>query len=71
MTKVIVVTLLAALISLVVGVLDDKFDISPYIRFLVNIGCAVMVVFVGANIPFITNPWAEFYFLTKFRCSPN
>ena len=51
----------AALIALVVGVIDDKLnarskDISPYLRFLMNILCAVIVVGSGVSIPFITHP---------------
>jgi UDP-GlcNAc:undecaprenyl-phosphate GlcNAc-1-phosphate transferase len=57
LTKIIIATLIAAFFSLLVGVLDDKYDISPYLRFVINILCAVFVVFMGANIPFITNPF--------------
>lgn len=40
-----------------VGLLDDKYDISPYIRFLTNVLFAGMVVFAaGVHIPFVTNP---------------
>jgi len=56
MAKVIVATLIAAFFSLAIGVIDDKYDLSPYLRFIINILCAVFVVFMGANIPFITNP---------------
>jgi UDP-GlcNAc:undecaprenyl-phosphate GlcNAc-1-phosphate transferase len=56
MTKVIIATLIAAFASLIIGVIDDKYDLSPYLRFIVNILCAVFVVFMGANVPFITNP---------------
>ncbi len=65
MTKIIVVMLIASFISLVVGVLDDKFDLSPYLRFLVNIGCAVLVVTAGANVPFITNPLGGILYLNN------
>jgi UDP-GlcNAc:undecaprenyl-phosphate GlcNAc-1-phosphate transferase len=57
MTKVIIATLIAAFFSLLIGVIDDKYDLSPYLRFVVNILCAVFVVFMGANVPFITNPF--------------
>jgi UDP-GlcNAc:undecaprenyl-phosphate GlcNAc-1-phosphate transferase len=56
MTQVIIATLIAAFASLIIGVIDDKYDLSPYLRFVVNILCAVFVVFMGANVPFITNP---------------
>lgn len=46
----------ASFISLLVGILDDKMDISPYFRFLVNIASAVIVVAAGVTISFITNP---------------
>ena len=51
----------AALLALVIGIIDDKFnaiskDVSPYLRFLVNILCAVIIVGSGVTIPFITNP---------------
>ena len=63
----IIATLIAGFISLVIGVLDDKFDLSPYVRFLVNIFCAVIVVFMGANIPFITNPFGGILFLNHLH----
>lgn len=47
---------LASFIALVVGVLDDKFDISPYIRFGANIIAAFIIVGSGVSVPFITNP---------------
>jgi UDP-GlcNAc:undecaprenyl-phosphate GlcNAc-1-phosphate transferase len=56
MTQVIIATLIAAFFSLLIGVIDDKYDLSPYLRFVINILCAVFVVFMGARIPFITNP---------------
>lgn len=48
--------LAATLLALVVGVLDDKYDISPYIRFASNIAVATIVVASGITISFITNP---------------
>jgi len=47
---------IAAALALIVGLLDDKFDISPYIRFSANIVCAILVVKSGISVPFITNP---------------
>jgi len=58
---------LAAFISLFVGVLDDKFDISPYIRFIVNILCAVIVVAAGVSVNFITNPLGGILYLNELR----
>lgn len=57
----------AAFISLVIGVLDDKYDISPYIRFIINILSAVFVVYFGANIAFITNPFGGILYLNTLE----
>lgn len=61
LTKVTLAIFLASLLALTVGIIDDTFnarskDVSPYLRFLVNILCAVIVVGSGISIPFITNP---------------
>lgn len=48
---------ISSFIALVVGVLDDKYDISPYIRFGINIICALIIVGAGINVAFITNPF--------------
>ncbi len=58
---------IAAFISLLVGVIDDKSDISPYARFVVNIISAVIVVYFGANVPFITNPFGGILFLNQIE----
>ncbi len=52
----------ASFLALTIGVIDDKLnakskDISPYLRFLVNILTAVIVVGSGVSIHFITNPF--------------
>ncbi len=52
---------IAAFLALAIGVIDDKLnavakDVSPYLRFFINILCAVIVVSSGVNVPFITNP---------------
>jgi len=53
---------LASFIALVIGVIDDKLnsrskDVSPYLRFAVNILTAIIVVASGVSIKFITNPF--------------
>lgn len=52
-----------------IGILDDKFDLSPYLRFLGNIVCAAIVVFAGLEIPFITNPLGGILHFTNFSYS--
>lgn len=51
----------SAFIALVVGVIDDMLnarsnEISPYLRFLVNILCAVIIVGSGISVQYITHP---------------
>jgi UDP-GlcNAc:undecaprenyl-phosphate GlcNAc-1-phosphate transferase len=52
----------AAFLALVIGLIDDKLnaqakDVSPYLRFCINILTAVIVVGSGVSIHFITNPF--------------
>lgn len=46
-----------ALVLLVTGLLDDKFDLSPYLRFGLNVLAALLVVGSGVGIPFVSNPF--------------
>lgn len=57
---------LASFLALFIGILDDKLDISPYIRFAINILCAFIVVLNGVTIPFITNPLGGILHLNNF-----
>ncbi|MGE5042460.1 MAG: glycosyltransferase family 4 protein [Candidatus Levyibacteriota bacterium] len=50
------IILTCSLLVVFIGLLDDKYDLSPYLRFISNIFIASMVVFLGVNIPFVTNP---------------
>jgi len=48
---------LGATITLVVGLLDDKFNLNPYFRLLANVAVALCIVGAGIGIAFITNPF--------------
>ncbi len=48
---------IASLLALVIGTLDDKYDISRYLRLGINFLCALIVVSAGIGIPFVTNPF--------------
>lgn len=58
---------LASFIALLIGILDDKYDISPYFRFAMNIVCAAIVVGAGVSVSFITNPLGGILNLNEFR----
>ncbi len=55
--KIVFFILLGATLTTVVGLLDDKYDLSPYLRFGLNIAAALIAVVGGIGIPFITNPF--------------
>ena len=61
-TNVTIALFIAASLALFIGVLDDKLnsksrDVSPYLRFLINIITAIIIVGSGVSIHFITNPF--------------
>ncbi len=56
LTKVVIGILFGSLLLAVVGLLDDRKDVNPYLRLLTNSLAALTVVAFGAGIPYITNP---------------
>lgn len=63
----LIFTLLAGgLVVIFTGILDDKFDVSPYIRFGMNIIAALIAVLAGVTVPFITNPLGGILHFTEF-----
>ncbi len=54
--KHLVAILIAGLLVVVVGVLDDIFDLSPLLRLATNFGAALIVIGAGIGISYITNP---------------
>lgn len=63
---------LASFIALIIGVVDDKLnaqakDVSPYLRFLINILCAVIVVGSNIHIGFITDPFGGILHLDTIK----
>ena len=46
-----------ALIALVVGLADDKWDISPYLRIVANVLTGLPLIAVGVELSYITNPY--------------
>ena len=67
LTKIVIALFLASFISLLVGVLDDKYDLSPYVRFIFNIIAGLIIVGSGVGIQFITNPFGGTLYLNIFR----
>jgi len=55
--KHIVGILIAGLLVVSVGILDDKYDLNPYLRLVTNLLAAGIVVASGVGISWITNPF--------------
>lgn len=49
--------LLGGFLILIIGVLDDRFDLNPYLRLVVGFLAASCVIGAGIGIAFITNPF--------------
>lgn len=54
---IIIGILIGGFLIVVMGILDDYFDLSPYSRFIFNIIIAGIVVSFGLGIPYISNPF--------------
>lgn len=55
--------LLGGALAVLVGTLDDKFDLSPYLRFATNLAVASFPVLLGGiRVGFITNPFGGILF---------
>lgn len=56
-----------ATVLVIVGLLDDKFDLSPYFRLATNFLAALLVVGAGVGISFINNPLGGIIHLDTWR----
>jgi len=56
-TSEMVLVLIGAMILMVIGILDDIFDLSPYIRLVVGIAISAIVVWGGVMIRYVSNPF--------------
>jgi UDP-GlcNAc:undecaprenyl-phosphate GlcNAc-1-phosphate transferase len=65
--QIIATIIIGAALTVVVGLLDDKYNLSPYLRFFLNILSAIIAVAGGIGIPFITNPFDTVIHLTDFQ----
>lgn len=57
LNKIILGILLGCFLMIILGLLDDHGDISPYFRFLANIMISAIVIGFGLGIPYISNPF--------------
>lgn len=70
MTKLLAGIFVGSVILVVMGLLDDRRDISPYVRLATNAVTALVVIGAGASIPYVTNPFTGGIFpLNTWRIS--
>lgn len=57
LNKIIIGILVSNAILLVLGLFDDYYDLSPYLRFIINLTISTIAVGFGLGIPYISNPF--------------
>jgi len=65
--KHLVAILVAALITVVVGLIDDVRGINPYLRLGANFGAAMIIIASGIGIAFVSNPFGGVVDLSWLR----
>lgn len=70
-SKIIVCILVAGALLVAVGTLDDKYDLSPYVRFFLNVCIAGVAIAGGLGIPYLSNPLGPPIMLTHPQISFN
>jgi len=56
LNKIIIGVLISSFILVIVGLLDDYYDLSPYLRFFLNLFVSALVIAFGLGIPYLSNP---------------
>ncbi len=69
LNKIMTGILVSSLLLVIMGVLDDYFDLSPYLRFLINLFISMIVIGFGLGIPFIYIPLMGIVNLQQWRIS--
>jgi UDP-GlcNAc:undecaprenyl-phosphate GlcNAc-1-phosphate transferase len=56
LNKILVGILIGSFFILIMGIADDYFDLSPYLRFFLNLLTVTVVISFGLGIPYISHP---------------
>lgn len=54
--KILIGIIIGGFLIIVMGLLDDFFDLSPYLRFFLNLLIVAIVILFGLGIPYISHP---------------
>lgn len=57
LNKIMIGILLSSFFLVILGLIDDYGDISPYLRFIANLFISALVIGFGLGIPYISNPF--------------
>lgn len=57
LNKILAGILIGSFLLVIVGLLDDYADMSPYVRFAANLFISALVILFGLGIPYISNPF--------------
>ncbi len=57
LTPALAGVMVGAIVLLISGTLDDRYDINPYIRYGLNLLAAIIVIASGVGIDYVTNPF--------------
>ncbi len=55
--KIVAGIIICSALLIILGLLDDYYDLSPYWRFVANILIATLMIMFGLGIPYVSNPF--------------
>jgi len=67
LNKIMIGILFSSFLLLIIGLLDDRYDLSPYLRFGANILISSLVIGFGLGIPFVSSPFGGVLRLDQWR----
>lgn len=56
LNKILIGILIGGFLIVIMGLLDDYFDLSPYLRFFLNLVIVTIVILFGLGIPYVSHP---------------
>jgi UDP-GlcNAc:undecaprenyl-phosphate/decaprenyl-phosphate GlcNAc-1-phosphate transferase len=67
MSKILVGILMGGALIILMGVLDDMFDLSPISRLIMSFGIVGLVILFGLGIPYVSSPLGGVIDLEKYK----
>lgn len=57
MNNLLISITISSILLVIVGLMDDRKDVNPYIRLMTNSIAALIVILAGIGVPYVTNPF--------------